>query len=130
MNNVPLVPKAWFRSSQYCVMRKTGIPNSISELVYVPENPPPGSLERRFVGAAVVVQVLNRVVAKGETDLPSAMGRQPEVKRIDSKEVRRRSTILYPKIDRSADEFRAVSRLPLLRAWTLHSGVLRIRTSD
>jgi hypothetical protein len=67
-------------------MRTTGVPNSISELIYVPENPPPGSLERRFVGAAVVVQVLNRAVAKAETDLPSAMGRHAEVKRIDSKE--------------------------------------------
>ena len=109
MNNVPLVPKAWFRSSQYCVMRKAGVPKSVSRLFYVPKNQPPESLERRFVGATVVVQVLNRAVAKAETHLPSAMGRQPEVKRIDSKQVRRRSTILYPKIDRSADEFRAVS---------------------
>lgn len=49
----------------------------------MPRETPPGRLERRFVGAAVVVQVFeSRRSEEPETDIPSAMGRQG-VKRIE-----------------------------------------------
>ena len=68
--------------------------------------------------------MLIRGVAKAGKDLPSAMGRQTEVKRIDSKEAIANT---YPKIDRSADEFRAVSNC--CGPWALHGGAVPSRTS-